>query len=358
MVNLVQHVDADHVVVLPPERVGGVTDTAAFHAMERAGARLQLRDMRRSPFDARTLSAVPAVRRMIRTIRPAIVHGHSSIGGAVARLAAARTPTALVYTPHGLFPSRAAYMTERALGRLTDRLIAVSDSEAQLARRLRLVAPERVVVIPNGIDLAEPAPAPIDLRARLGVGPDAPVIGTVGRLVHQKAPDVFVEACRRVARAVPHACFVLVGDGSLADQVRAQIDSSGISDRFLLLQDCPNGEALMSQFDVFVLTSRYEAGATYAAMEAMRARTPVVLTDVVGNSDAVEPGRSGFLVPADDPGSMAETVVRLVRDPALRHHVGEGGRARMEARFDVRETFATLAALYRTLTGEHTRASP
>src|SRR5438105_1558639 len=104
--NLVRNVDAEHTVVLPSGRVGGTTDTAAFGEMEAAGARLERVEMRRSPVSPVTLAAVPRIRRIIRAIRPDVVHGHSAIGGAVARLAATGTGAARVYTPHGLHPAR------------------------------------------------------------------------------------------------------------------------------------------------------------------------------------------------------------------------------------------------------------
>jgi glycosyltransferase involved in cell wall biosynthesis len=346
--NLVRHVDAEHIVVLPRGRVGGATDTAAFGAMEAAGARLEWVEMRRSPVSPRTLAAVPLINRIIRRLRPDVVHGHSAIGGAVARLAAVGTGVARVYTPNGLYPARSAHVVERALGRLTDCMIAVSPSEAALAEHLHLVPAGRIVVIPNAIDLENPGAPAVDLRARLGVESGTPLIGTVGRLAPQKAPEVFVRACCRVARVQPAARFVLVGDGPLAQQVSTELASTGIIDRFLLLQDCLNAETLMSQFDVFALPSRYE-GATYAVMEAMRAGTPVIVTDVVGNRDAVEDGHSGLFVPADDPEALADAMCRLLSDPALSRRIGEAGRARVAERFDVRKSGQALAHLYRSL---------
>jgi glycosyltransferase involved in cell wall biosynthesis len=352
MVNLVRHVDADHTVVVPPERVGGTTDTAAFGAMEEAGARIQLMDMRRSPWSPYTVAAVPRLQRLIRRNRPDVVHGHSAIGGAIARFAASRSGCARVYTPHGLYPARSAYAVERALGSLTDRLIAVSPSEAEMVARLRLVPRERVVVIPNAVELENPAPSTIDLRTELGVDLDAPVIGTVARLAPQKAPEVFVRACSRVAAVFPDARFVMVGDGPLLQEVRSEVAASGLDDRLLLLRDRPDGDALMSQFDVFALSSRYEAGAPYAAMEAMRAGTPVVVTDVVGCRDTVEPGRSGYVVPPDDPAALADAVTHLLADARARRRMVDAARARLEARFDVRRFGTALTHLYRSLASE------
>jgi glycosyltransferase involved in cell wall biosynthesis len=116
--------------------------------------------------------------------------------------------------------------------------------------------------------------------------------------------------------------------------------------RLLHLRGIHGAASLMSQFDVFVLASRYE-GAPYAPLEAMRAGTPVVLTDVVGNRDVVEPGRSGLLVAPDDAAALATAVSRLLLDPALRRELGDAARGRIAERFDVRRMASSLTGLYR-----------
>ncbi len=346
--DIVRHVNAAHTVVLPPERVGGFTDITAAETMEKYGASIHFTAMRRAPADPRNASALGRVRRLVRRTRPHIVHGHSSIGGAVARLAATGTGTARVYTPNGLLPARAALMAERLLGRVTDRFVAVSETEAELARRLRLARPDRISVIPNGIDLDAPGPPSLDVRAELGIDEKTPLVGTISRLVPQKAPDVFINACAGVATSMPDARFVLVGDGPLAAQVGSQVTALGLGDRLLHLRGIHGAATLMPQFDVFVLASRYE-GAPYAALEAMRADTPVVLTDVVGSRDLVVDGESGLLVPPGDPGALAAAILRLLRDAELRRRLGASSRARLIDHFDVRLMATRVAALYRSL---------
>jgi glycosyltransferase involved in cell wall biosynthesis len=348
IVSIVRHVDAEHFVVVPPERVGGITDTTAFGAMADAGATVELVDMRRSPTSRRTIAAISRVHAMVRRVHPDVVHGHSSIGGAVARLASVGTGVARVYTPNGLFPTRAAYAVERALGRLTDRLIAASPSEAELVRRHRLVPPERIVVIPNGVDLEHPGPGGIDVRVELGVGPTVPVVGTVSRLVPQKAPEIFVRACALIGDTVPDARFVLVGDGPLLEHVRSEVASARLDDRLVVLRGRSDAPALVTQFDVFMLSSRYEGG-PYILLDAMRAGVPVVVTDVVGNRDAVEDGRSGFVVAPEDPEALAGAVTRLLLDAGLRRRVGDAGRARVAARFELRCVSSALTDLYWSL---------
>jgi glycosyltransferase involved in cell wall biosynthesis len=262
-------------------------------------------------------------------------------------MAATGTGAARVYTPNGLLPARAAVAVERALGPLTDAFVAVSETEAQRARRLRLARPERVTVIPNGIEVEQSDPASLDLRAELGLDPSTPLVGTVGRLSPQKAPEVFVRACAMVNRELPEARFVLIGDGPLAPVIDREVATAGLGGRFCHLRGLLGATTVMSQFDVFALASRYEGG-PYAPLEAMRAGTPVVLTNVVGNRDTVEDGRSGILVPPDDPGALAAAMLRVLSDEHLRKKLAEAGQARISTRFDVRMMAGRLTALYQS----------
>jgi glycosyltransferase involved in cell wall biosynthesis len=201
-------------------------------------------------------------------------------------------------------------------------------------------------VVPNAIELQPPPPSSHDVRMKLGVPADTPIVGTVARLVPQKGPEVFVRACAAIARHAPDARFVLVGDGPLTDLVESEITRLGLDDRFLLLQHCNEGPRIITQFDVFALPSRYEAGAAFAPMEAMRAGTPVVLTDVVGNRDAVEDGTSGFIVPVDAPDALADRVIRLLDDATMRQSFATAATGRLAQRFDIRGAAARLRDVY------------
>jgi glycosyltransferase involved in cell wall biosynthesis len=152
-----------------------------------------------------------------------------------------------------------------------------------------------------------------------------------------------------VAAAFPDARFVLVGEGPLARLVAAEIADAGIDGRMLHLRGVHGAPTLMTQFDVFVLASRYEGG-PYAPLEAMRSGSPVVVTDVTGSRDTVEDGRSGLVVPPDDPDALAAAMGRLLANPDLRARLAEGGRARLARRFDVRVMADSLGNLYQTLT--------
>lgn len=350
LVDVVRHAVATrHSVVVPARRSGGLTDARAIEHLVEAGAEVHLIDMRRRPWTAANLAAVFRLWRLAGRIRPDIVHGHSSIGGVVARLGAARLARPVLYTPNGITQVRGGLVVERWLRRRTTTLIAVSPSEAELATRLGLIPSARVVVIPNGIDPAGPADS-MDLRAHLGIDPGAPLVGTIARLVPQKAPLQFVALAERVAATDPTACFVLIGSGELGDRVDSAAAAAGLGGRFFRVPALPEAAGVLAQLDVFALTSRFEGG-PYAPLEAMRAATPVVVTDVVGSRDAVEHGVSGLVVPPDDPDAISAAVTALLGDPVRRRALGEAGRSRVAERFDVRTMGEALDRLYRSLAG-------
>jgi glycosyltransferase involved in cell wall biosynthesis len=329
---------------------GAVLDRPALTTLAEAGAIVHPVDMRRMPVHPANLVAVWRLRKLIRGIRPDVVHGHSAVGGALARISAAGLPTPAFYTPNGLPPDRASRLIEKMLGRLTTALIAVSPSEGTRAVDWGLVPPDKVRIVPNGIDLTGPDVADIDIRALAGIPPGTPVVGTVMRLVAQKAPEMFVAVCAEVAKSHPEVHFLLIGLGPLQVKVDAAVAEAGIGNRWHQIAHLPDASIALGQLDVFALLSAFEGG-PYTPLEAMRAGTPVVVTDVVGNRDAVEPGVSGLVAPFGDVRALADAVGSLLEDPNRARTVGAAGRRRLEERFDVRTMGASVAALYAEAAG-------
>lgn len=344
VLDIVRHAPgARHEVAVPRRRHGWPPDPDKLADLEAAGALLHLVAMRRAPAHPGNGLALRRLRALVRDRRPAIVHGHSAIGGVLGRLAAP-DGVARVYTPNGVSTLRPALLVERALGRRrTDVLVAVSAGEATMARDLGLVAANRIETIPNGIE-PHVEPSDVDLRALLGIPPHAPLVGSVARLVHQKAPEDFVA----VAARVPDAHFVLVGAGPRQRAVERAVHAAGLGTRWHHIELLPHVDRVLGQLDVFVLTSRFEGG-PYTPLEAMRAGTPVVLTDVVGNRDAAADGRVGLLAPAGDVDELAAAVSRLLADDARRTRLGAAGREHVRAHHDVAEQGRAHAELYARL---------
>lgn len=342
VVDLVQHVrDAEHHVAIPPRRSVGVSDDTAAARLREAGAQVHVVDMRRLPVHPVNAVAELRLHALVRRVRPDVVHGHSAIGGALARALPGRA--ARVYTPHGFPQGRASLAVERILGRRTDVLVAVSPSERSFALEHALVPEARCVVIPNGVPL-DGSPTPGRLRSLAGVPAGAPLVGSVGRLDPQKAPLDLLATWRLVAAQHPEAWFVLVGDGTL----RAEVEAAAADlPRFVLLPHVDDVRSAVGDLDVFVLLSRYEGG-PYVALEAALGGVPLVLSDVVGNRDVVEEG-SGVLVPVGDPGSAAAAVLGLLADPAGARALAAAMHGRLVERFDVQRQAERHAELYRSL---------
>src|SRR5206468_1934572 len=156
------------VIAVPSTHRAQSTAPAAAKARE-LGAEVEYLEMTRGTTAHRNAAAVTALRGVLRKFRPDVLHGHSSIGGAVARLAASRVPVPVVYTPNALSRSPLALAVERSLRWRTDRFIAVSHGEAEFALENRVITRSRLTVIPNGIDLRPPEPPRRSLRERLGI---------------------------------------------------------------------------------------------------------------------------------------------------------------------------------------------
>ena len=347
VIDLIRHVDqVGHVVAAPSVHQGRST-SAAIAVAEAAGARVESIEMCRSRSPRRQTAALSALRGLIRRTQPDIIHGHSSIGGAFARLAALGTGVPVVYTPHGLSRARWAMATERLLKERTNRMIAVSESERDFAIANGVVPRNRVVVIRNGVDSEPPPPLERPLRSSLGLAETVPLIGCVGRLTWQKAPEVFVAASEIVSNVVPEARFVLIGAGLLRELVERAVTEAQIDDRFHLIPSLPNAAAALGELDVFALPSRFEGG-PYTPLEAMRARTPVVVTDVAGSRDLVDNEFNGLVVNPDRPDELAAAIVRLLRNPDLRSTLARNGTHTV-ARHHVRRMAIATAALYAEL---------
>jgi glycosyltransferase involved in cell wall biosynthesis len=346
LLDLVRWVDDfDHVVVAPRSHLGESTDAAV--ARTRAlGARVEVIDMRRSPSPVANTRALWALRALLARRRPAVVHGHSSVGGAFARLASIGSSRPLVYTPHGVKRSRWALAGERLMARRTDRFIAVSESEAEFALRHRLADTARLSVIPNGVDPEPPPALSPSLRSQLGIGVEAPLVGSLGRLTWQKAPEVFVAACALVAADLPDANFLLIGAGPDERRVSQDVQRAGIEKRFHRLPSLPGAAAAFAELDLYVLSSRFE-GFPYTILEAMRAAVPVVATAADGTRDAVISEVTGLLTPIDDPRALATAMVGVLRDERRREELGAAGRRRVVEHFDVRAMAAATTEVYR-----------
>jgi glycosyltransferase involved in cell wall biosynthesis len=329
-------------VALPAVRRGGGTDLGLRAELQPLGAAVHDVAMTRTPGSVDNARAIRRIRGLVREARIDVVHAHSSIGGALARIAAGNRATPVVYTPHGLHNHSLSLAIERVLARRTALMVAVSPSERGAFAALGLLPADRLIVIPNGIEPQVPEDGP-DLRQLARVAAGTQLIGFVGRLVRQKHPELTVEVFLRVLAVRPGCHAVIVGEGTLGAQVAALAAGH---ERIHLLGAVPGVGAALGALDVLVLLSRFE-GAPYVPLEALRAGVPVVASDVVGNRDAIRHDVDGLLVPPDNADEAAAAVLRLLDDERLRARLGAAGRAAVADVHGAAVMGEAYAALYR-----------
>jgi glycosyltransferase involved in cell wall biosynthesis len=284
-----------------------------------------------------------------------VVHTHSSKAGALGRFAAHRVGVpAIVHTFHGFpfhdfqfGPLRAAYIEiERRLGRITDQFLAVGGAVAAQAICLRIAPAERIRAIASAIEL-DVVPVSqsnrTEARRRMGLPEDALVVGTVGRLASQKAPQDMVAAIEAMGRA--NVFCVWVGDGPMRQEVMRLVKRRNLTKQFLLLGERRDVAALLPGFDVFALSSHYE-GLPCSVVEAMTCGVPVVATAVNAVPEVVIPGRTGLLVPAGAPTLLARALAYLLDHPAEGSRMSLAARAQLGDRFNPAVLGRDLAETY------------
>jgi glycosyltransferase involved in cell wall biosynthesis len=330
-----------------------------------AGIEVVVEPSLRAPLDP--VADVTALRRLgtlLRQRRFDVVHTHTSKAGAAGRLAAHRAGhSRIVHTYHGFgfhdFQSaarRRAYLAvERRLGRITDLALCVGTGVAVEAVQRRLISPERVRTIgvavdglpapggSNGTPLpARQASARARARAELRLPPEATVVGAVGRLTYQKAPEDFLTALRALGRR--DVVGVWVGEGDLAHRV-ARLAAAQPEAPVVLAGERHNVPDLLPAFDVFTLPSRYE-GLPTAVVEAMVCGVPVVATAVNAVADVVVPGETGLLVPPARPDLLAGALGYVLDSPADAARMAEAAHARLGPRYSGEALRDALAAAY------------
>ncbi|HEX2040092.1 MAG TPA: glycosyltransferase [Acidimicrobiales bacterium] len=270
---------------------------------------------------------VRALARIVREVRPDVVHLHSSKAGLAGRLLLRGTRPTL-FQPHAWSflavsgPTRAAAAAwERAGARWAHRIVCCSEAERREGEEAGIRG--RWEVVPNAVDVARFADA--------GEPEDPRLVVCVGRLSHQKGQDVLLDAWPMVRARVPDARLVLVGDGPDRDVLAAR---ALLVDGVELVGREPAADPWLGRAAVVALPSRYE-GFALTVLEAMAAGRSVVAAEVEGMAEALG-GEAGALVPPEDPVALADAVVARLLDPELAASEGRAGRERAARSHDLR----------------------
>jgi len=293
------------------------------------------------------------LRKLLRELRPDVVHTHGYHADIVGGLAAWSLGVPVVSTLHGFTGGgRKNRMYERLQRFFTRRFAAtIAVSRPMKAALAPLYPPNRLQLIRNAWCNGQPILTRDAARRKLGLAASGLVIGWVGRLSREKGPDVFLEAIGRSRRTDYAISFV--GNGRLEAELRGRTSALGLDDRICFHGAVPDAGSLLRAFDLFVMSSRTE-GTPMVLFEAMAAGVPVVATEVGGIPDVVGQNEA-YLVPSGDAAALAAAV-----DESLDHQDAQLRAARAEQRLHREcgvETWAEAhTLLYRSIS--RSRSSP
>ncbi|MFH1690547.1 MAG: glycosyltransferase family 4 protein [Candidatus Eisenbacteria bacterium] len=289
-------------------------------------------------------------------------HPRNSLPAVVAaRMSGAKVVVAtehIALSPDSHFPMGRRIITflVRRTNRLLDRTIAVSELSRDMLIENYRIPPEKIVAIRNGMDVGrfDEEVDEVAVRGELGLAPDDRVAILIGRLAAGKGHSYAMRAAKLASARVPDLRMILVGNGRLDSELRAEARELGVSDRVLFVgfrRDIPR---LLAVSDVLVLPSEAES-LPLVILEAMSSRLPVIATDVGGISEAVDDGRTGLLVRPRDAEGLADALVAVLNDPERARSMGLAGRKKVEAEFSLDACAAAVFDVYGELLSKSAR---
>jgi glycosyltransferase involved in cell wall biosynthesis len=291
--------------------------------------------------------------RLIRSLRPQLIHLHGHFAGSIGQLAvivAGRPPTVYTVRWPAYSSDRNAYtrgrnwLVEWLSCAAATRVVAISEHDrAELVRR-RLCSPKKLSMIHNAVAVIP------DVTSVEPPRNGKVTIGFVGRLVEQKGCDDLISAFQLLGSTREQARLLIVGDGPLRGELEAQARSAGLNDSVEFLGFRIDASRLIDRMDIVAVPSQFEPFGI-VAVEAMAHERPVVATAVGGLTESIQDGVTGILVPAGDRQRLANALAELIRSPETRAAMGRAGRARVIDRFAPERVVEAYTRLYRELIG-------
>ena len=303
------------------------------------------------------LPVVRALTPIIRDFNPTLIHLNDSVALMQhAVLAARRTRTLAIVHSRALVPTSA--FDRRILVPGLSGMIFISQAVAQ--DQLRGVArPPLTRVIPNAVDIAQ-FEQPVDgasVRRELGIAPNAPLVGMIGRIIPWKGQHVFIEAFARLRQRHPRAMAILVGSADTAQgeeygaRLQQRSRELGLTDNLLWLGHRRDIPQLLAAMDILVHCSVEPEPFGRVLIEGMAAGTPVIASAAGGAMEIVEEGVTGLLTPPADVPALARAMSRLIENEALRERLRQNGRRVVRDRYDIPSHAAAVADFYRMVLG-------
>lgn len=288
------------------------------------------------------MKAIIQVFKIIKQIKPEIVHCHSSKAGLIGRISAKiASVKAIVYTPHAyIMQNQLISVTKRKIYRLVESLMSklfttvtinVSEGERKFAIENKLDDYSKFEVILNGLTERSRQEVNIcvdrmEIKKRFepfSLIPDsACLVGLIARFDNQKDPLCFIDIAVSLCQKIDNVYFCYVGDGPFLEESRQRVKESGLEKRIMLPGFSNKVEEILDCLDIYLITSRFE-GLPYSLIEALRNKLPIVATNAIGNNEIVTENFNGYLFPISDVKSGVTVLESMINNNQMLSNLGE-----------------------------------
>jgi len=303
----------------------------------------------------RDLKSLFGLYHLFRQEKFDIIHSHmfrsSFICTPVAKLAGIPV---VIETDHGREAWRkgiikGSYFIDRIIARLTNKIIAVSEACGKYLLDEKGLSAEKVIVIQNGRDLSIYSPdIPVEispLKKELGIQDGCTIFGVVGRLEVQKGHIYLLEAIPKIMKTSKKFKILIVGDGSLREELESKAKELGIKDHLIFTGFRSDIPKLLRVIDIFVLPSLFE-GLPLVAIEASATGKPVIATAVDGTPEVIIDGKTGILVPPRDPESLSKAMLSFLYNPSQCMFLGQNGRDYVNQKYSIQRQIRETEQVY------------
>ena len=292
------------------------------------------------------LKSCIAISDVIKKYDPDLIYLNSSKAGALGRIANLRYKKPIIYNPHGwAFNMKTSYLKkkvyifiERLLSKYTDYIIAISNKEKESAIVNNIANDDKVKVIFNGIDITEydnNLEFQKNCRLNLNISEDAIVIGMVGRISDQKAPDIFIKSAYEIKKIIPNAYFIIDGDGDKLEEIKKLINSLGLEKDVLITGWIDNTFNYINSFDISMLLSRWE-GFGLVLAEYMVCKKPIIATNIDAIPDLIENNVNGLLIEVDSVEECVMATINIINNEVLKNNLILNSDNIVRKKFDVK----------------------
>ncbi|MFA6254852.1 MAG: glycosyltransferase family 4 protein [Patescibacteria group bacterium] len=348
--DLATHLASDYKVAV----AAGGNDELFAKLDEKNVENYKLKNLVRQINLTKDIQAYFEIKKLIKKIKPDILHLNSSKAGVIGAIAGRHANVKkIIYTVHGFvfnepmagWQKQIYIWAEKFSAKYKDKLICVSEYDRQVGIKNKITSADKLITINNGIE-------PISFlnkataRQQLNLPPDKIIVGTIANFYLTKGLAYLITAAKEIIKIMPDVIFRLIGFGRLENQLKTEIKKLNLENK-IYLGKVENAKEYLLAFDLFVLPSVKE-GFSYTILEAMQAGLPIVATLVGGLPEMISDSNNGLLVPPADPNALAQAIIKLLENKDLATQLGNQAKIDVNQKFSLAKMISETAKVYQS----------